>query len=70
MRNKRKLAAVARKTLMEDPANGQSQNTSVPGINEENITQVSEAIEGRVTKNGPKNPGSQQYRVPHFGCSV
>ena len=30
--------------------NGQSRNTSVPRINEEYITQVSEEIEGRVTK--------------------
>ena len=30
--------------------NGQSRNTSVPRINEEYITQVSEEIEGRVSK--------------------
>ena len=50
LRNKRKLAAVARETQEEHPRNGQSRNTSVPGINEEYITQVSEEIEGRVTK--------------------
>ena len=50
LRNKRKLAAVTRETQEENPRNGQSRNTSVPRINEEFITQVSEEIEGRVTK--------------------
>ena len=50
LRNKRKLAAVTRETQEEHPRNGQSRNTSVPSINEEYITQVSEEIEGRVTK--------------------
>ena len=49
LRNKRKLAAVTRETQEEHPRNGQSRNTSVPGINEEYITQVSEEIESRVT---------------------
>ena len=50
LRNKRKLAAVTRETQEEHPRNSQSRNTSVPRINEEYITQVSEQIEGRVTK--------------------
>ena len=50
LRNKRKLAAVRRETQEENPRNGQSRNTSVPRINEEYITQVSEQIEGRVTE--------------------
>ena len=50
LRNKRKLAAVTRETQEENPRNGQSRNPSVPRINEEYITQVSEAIEGRVSK--------------------
>ena len=50
LRNKRKLVAVTRETQEENPRNGQSRNTSVPRINEEYITQVSEEIEGRVTK--------------------
>ena len=49
LRNKRKLAAVSRETP-EDTRNNQSQNTLNPGMAEEYITQVSEAIEGRVTK--------------------
>ena len=51
LRNKRKLAAVTRETQEEHPRNSQSPNTSVPRINEEYITQVSEEIESRVTKN-------------------
>ena len=50
MRNKRKLAAVTRETQAEHPRNGQSRNTTVPRSNEEFITQVSEEIEGRVSK--------------------
>ena len=50
LRNKRKLAAVTRETKEENRRNGQSRNTSVPRINKEYITQVSEQIEGRVTK--------------------
>ena len=50
LRNKRKLAAVTRETQEKHPRNGQSRNTSVPRINEEYITQVSEEIEGRVSK--------------------
>ena len=50
LRNKRKLAAVTREIDEEHTRNGQSRNTSVPKINKEYITQVSEEIEGRVTK--------------------
>ena len=50
LRNKRKLAPVTRETQEENPRNGQSRNTSVPRINEEYITQVSEEIEGRVSR--------------------
>ena len=50
MRSKRKLAAVTRETQEEHPKNDQSRNMSVPRINEDYITQVSEEIEGRVTK--------------------
>ena len=50
LRNKRKLAAVTRETQEENPRNGQSRNTSVPRINGEYITRVSEEIERRITK--------------------
>ena len=44
------MAAVTRETQEENPRNGQSRNTSVPRIDEEYITQLSEQIESRVTK--------------------
>ena len=50
LRNKRKLAADSRRILQKHPRNGQSGNTSVSRINEEDNTQVSEEVEGRVTK--------------------
>ena len=49
LRNKRKLAAVSRATA-EITRNSQSQNTLDPGMAQEYISQVSEEIEGRVTK--------------------
>ena len=49
LKNKRKLAAVARETE-EHPRNGQPRNMFVPKINEEYITQVSGEIEGRFTR--------------------
>ena len=63
LRNKRKLAAVTRKTQEENPRNGQSRNTSVPRINEEYITQLSEEIEGRVTKKLSQEFSWTQYRI-------
>ena len=50
LRNKWKLAAVTREIQDENPRNGQSRNTSVPRINEDYLTQLSEEIEGRITK--------------------
>ena len=48
--NERKVGVVSRKTQEEHFKNNQSWNTSVPRINEEYITQVSEEIEGRFNK--------------------
>ena len=47
--NKQKLETVLRET-QEIARNSQPQNTFVPGMIEDYITQVSEKIEGRVTK--------------------
>ena len=66
LRNKRKLAAVTRETQEEHPRNGQSRNTSVPRINEEIITQVSEQIEGRVTKKLSQDFSRTETRI--FGA--
>ena len=63
LRNKRKLAAVTRKTQEENPRNGQSRNTSVPRINEEYITQLSEEIEGTVTKKLSQEDSRTESRI-------
>ena len=49
LRNKRKLAAVSRETP-ENTWNNLSQNTLDPEMAQEYISQVSEEIEGRITK--------------------
>ena len=63
LRNKRKLAAVTREIQEEHPRNGQSRNTSVPGINEEYITQISEEIEGKVTKKLSQEYSRTEFRI-------
>ena len=63
LRNKRKLAAVTRETQEENPRNGQSRNTSVPRINKEYITQVSEHIEGRATKKPSQEFSRTESRI-------
>ena len=63
LRNKRKLAAVTTETQEEHPRNGQSRNTSVPRINEEYITHVSEEIEGRVTKKPSQEFSRTESRI-------
>ena len=49
-RNKRKLAALNKKNCEEHPRSNLVQNSSIPRSQEDFITQVSEEIEGRVTK--------------------
>ena len=50
LRNMRNLAALNKKNCEEHPRSSLAQNSSVPRSQEEYITQVSEEIEGRVTK--------------------
>ena len=63
LRNKQKLAAVTRETQEQNPRNGQPRNTSVPRINEENITQYSEQIESRVTKTLSQEFSRKESRI-------
>ena len=49
-RNKRKLAALKKENCEEHPRSNLAQNANVPRSQEDYITQVSEEIEGRVTK--------------------
>ena len=63
LRNKRKLATVTTETQEEHPRNGQSRNTSVPRINEEYITEVSEEIESRVTRKLSQEFSRKESRI-------
>ena len=49
-RNKKKLAALNKKNCEEHSRSNVAQNSTVPRSQEDYITQVSEEIEGRVTK--------------------
>ena len=49
-RNKRKLAALNKENCEEHPRSNLAQNSNVPKSQEDYITQVSEEIQGRVTK--------------------
>ena len=49
-RNKRKLAALNKENCEEHPRSNLAQNSNVPRSQEDYITQVSEELEGRVTK--------------------
>ena len=49
-RNKRKLAALNKENCEEHPRSNLASTSSVPRSQEDYITQVSEEIEGRVTK--------------------
>ena len=63
LRNKQKLAAVTRETQEEHPRIGQSRNTSVPRINEEKVTQVSDEIESGVFKKLSQELSTTQSRI-------
>ena len=62
LRNKRKLAAVSRETP-ENTRNTQSRNTIDPEMAQEYISQVSEEIEGRVTKKLSKEFSRTESRI-------
>ena len=62
LRNKRKLAAMARET-QECPRNNQSQISAAPGITKDNIAKVSEEIVGKVTKKLSQEFGKTESRI-------
>ena len=62
MRNKKKLAGVSRETP-ENTRNSQTQNTLDPEMAQEYISQVSEEIEGRVTKKLSKEVSRTESRI-------
>ena len=62
LRNKRKLAAVSRKTT-ESTRSGRTQNILDPELAQDYISQVSEEIEGRVTKKLSKEFSRTESRI-------
>ena len=62
LRNKKKLAAVPRETP-ENTRKTQSRNTIDPEVAQEYISQVSEEIEGRVTKKFSKKFSRTESRI-------
>ena len=62
LRNERKLATVLRETP-ENTRNSQSWNTLDPGMAHEYLSQVSEEIEGRVTKKLCKEFSPTESRI-------
>ena len=62
LRNKRKLAAVSRETP-ESTRSGRTQNILDPELTQEYISQVSEEIEGRVTKKLSKEFSRTESRI-------
>ena len=62
-RNKRKLAALNKENCEEHPRSNLAQNSSAPRSQEDYITQVSEEIEGRVTKRLSKEFSRTEDRI-------
>ena len=62
-RNKRKLAALNKENCEEHPRSNLAQNSSAPRSQEDYLTQVSEEIEGRVTKRLSKEFSRTENRV-------
>ena len=62
-RNKRKLAALNRENCEENPRSNMAQNSGAPRSQEDYITQVSEEIEGRVTKRLSKEFSRTENRI-------
>ena len=62
-RNKKKLAALNKDNCEEHPRSNLAQNSNAPRSQEDYITQVSEEIEGRVTKRLSKEFSRTENRI-------
>ena len=62
-RNKRKLAALNKENREERPRSNLAQNSNAPGSQEDYITQVSDEIEGTVTKRLSKEFSRTKNRI-------
>ena len=66
--NKRKLAAPNKENHEEHPRNILAQNTEIPRSQEDYISQISEEIEGRVTKKVSKKFSKTESRILNALC--
>ena len=62
-RNKRKLAALNKEKCEDNPRSNMAQNSGAPRSQEDYITQVSEEIQGRVTKRLSKEFSRTEKRI-------
>ena len=62
-RNKKKLAPLNKENCEEHPRSNLAQNSNVPRSQEDYITQVSEEIEGRVTKKLSRELSRTENRI-------
>ena len=62
-RNKRKLAALKKESCEEHPRSNLAQNSNAPRSQEDYITQVTEEIEGRVSKMLSKEFSRTENRI-------
>ena len=62
-RNKKKLAALIKENCEEHPRSNLAQNSNAPRSQEDYITQVSEKIEGRLTKRLSKQFSRTENRI-------
>ena len=62
-RNKKKMAALNKENCEDHPRSNLAQNSSTPGSQENYITQVSQAIEERVTKRLSKEFSRTENRI-------
>ena len=62
-RNKKKLAALNKENCEENPRSNMAQNSGAPRSQEDYISQVSEEIEGRVTKRLSKEFSRTENRI-------
>ena len=63
LRNKRKLAALSKENYEEHPRSNLAQDSIAPRSQEDYITQVSEEIEDRVTKELSKEFSGKEIRI-------
>ena len=63
LKNKRKLAALNKEFSQEHPRSNLAQNSKVRKSQEDYITQVSEKIEGSVTRKLSQEFSRKEYRV-------